>query len=132
MKTLKIKHVLFFALVTIGFTSQGFGQSRPMDDATPEEKAEMATEKQKEKLSLDSNQEKQMYEINLKYIKEMEEIQAGGRSRSTMVKLKDMSDRRDKEVKGILGKDQYKEYTKMQEERREEMKKRMQSRRGNG
>lgn len=103
-----------------------------MDDATPEEKAEMATEKQKEKLSLDSNQEKQMYEINLKYIKEMEEIQAGGRSRSTMVKLKDMSDRRDKEVKGILGKDQYKEYTKMQEERREEMKKRMQSRRGNG
>ena len=95
-----------------------------------EEKAQKSTEMQKPRLNLNEEQAQQMYDLNLKYIAEMETIQAEGKSRSMMMKLKDMSGRRNAEVKAVLDKAQYKEYEQMQSERRAEMKKRMMEERG--
>lgn len=96
-----------------------------MGDKTYEEKAQIITDKQKESLALEDEQAAQMYNVNLKYIEEMETILAGGRSFSTMQKLRKMSSRKDKETKEILSKDQYKLYLKDKDQMREQMKARM-------
>lgn len=128
MKSNTMKQIFFIGILTVGATFYSLAQDGAMGGGTTEEKATAATERQKEKLGLDADQETKMYDINLKYIKEMEQIQAGGRSKSTMMKLRSMSGKMDKEVKEILTKDQYKEYKEMKDQRREEMKKRMRSR----
>ena len=132
MKTPNIKRLLLLTLVMMTISLAGMAQNADMANATVEEKAEVATEKQKEALGLDSGQEEEMYALNLKYIRELEDIKAGGRSLSTMRKLKDMSGRRDEEVKGVLSKDQYKEYEKFRDEQRAQMKKESQARQANG
>ena len=89
---------------------------------TQAEKAQALTEKQNERIHFSDGQEKQMYDINLKYVKEMEKISAGGRSMSTMRKLKSMGDEKDKEVKKVLNGDQYSEYLEQKQEMQEQMK----------
>lgn len=132
MKAL-MRHLLFYVLLIGGINIQGFSQDQQMTkDSTEEEMARSGTDRQKEALSLNGQQEEQMYEVNLKYIKEMQEIRSEGRSLSTISRLKAMSGRMDEDVRAILNDDQYKEYLKMKEERQKEMKKRMKSSRGSG
>lgn len=119
-----MRHVIFTTLVLFinAFSAKGQEQERP--NFTVEERAEFQTQMHKERLALSESQEESMHAINLKYSEEMETIMAGGRSFSTMRKLRDMGNRKDKEVKKILDKDQYKTYLDMKEEMREMMKER--------
>ncbi len=98
--------------------AQGMGG---MSDKTDEEKAQMLTDKQNETLSFYGSQATEMYDVNLKYLQEMQKIMAGGRSFATMRKLQNMGGQKDKEVKSILDKSQFKEYKKLKEEMREQM-----------
>ncbi|UZR97370.1 hypothetical protein [Chondrinema litorale] len=120
--------VLFNLLFVFFLASSAYAQNGAMADMTSEEKAELLTEKQKEKIEFYDDQEEKMYDVNLKYVKEMESIVAEGRSMSTLNKLQSMSGKKDKEVKEILDKDQYKTYLKMKEDVRQEMR----NRRGSG
>lgn len=124
---MKTRKKLVFTLLAVCFTFLSFSQqeSNKMGEGSSEERARTATEKQKETLGLSEEQEEEMYAHNLKYIKEMDVIMEGGKSMSTMMKLKDMSGRKDKEAKAILNKEQYKIYQKNKEERRAEMRKKM-------
>ena len=112
---------LFFALILMA-TSSVFAQSTNAANMTQAEKAQALTEKQNERIHFTDGQEKQMYDLNLKYIKEMEKISAGGRSMSTMRKLKSVSDEKDKEVKQVLNGDQYNVYLEQKKEMQEQMK----------
>ena len=119
---LKIQRVaLFFALILMA-TSSVFAQSTNAANMTQAEKAQALTEKQNERIHFTDGQEKQMYDLNLKYIKEIEKISAGGRSMSTMRKLKSVSDEKDKEVKQVLNGDQYNVYLEQKKEMQEQMK----------
>jgi hypothetical protein len=112
---------LLFALILMA-TSSVFAQGSKSANMTQAEKAQALTEKQNERIHFSDGQEKQMYDINLKYVKEMEKISAGGRSMSTMRKLKSMGDEKDKEVKKVLNGDQYSEYLEQKQEMQEQMK----------
>lgn len=127
MKNNQILRVISLFAFFLVMASSVFAQDVLLSDMTHEEKAEAATEKQNEQLQFYADQEQQMYDINLKYINEMETIMAGGKSMSTMMKLRNMGRRRDKEVKEVLDKDQYKMYEEMKEEMKAEMKAQMQS-----
>lgn len=124
-KTRKKRHSklrgFIFILSFLAMATSGFAQNREASDKTPEEKARMMTDKQKEKIDFSDAQEQQMFDINLKYAKEMEVIAKGGRSMSTYRKLQDMSSRKDKEVKAVLDKDQFKVYSKQKKELRSQM-----------
>ncbi len=117
-----LRKSVLLVLVVFTMVVPGFAQMDGMSDLTPEERAQMATEKQKEQLNLTDEQTEDMYALNLKYMNEMMEIRKGGRSMSTMRKLRDMGSRKDKETKAVLDKQQYKEYLKMKDEMRSQMK----------
>ena len=125
-KTQKKQHSklrgFIFVLSLLTMATSGFAQNREASDKTPEEKSRIMTDKQKEKIDFSDAQEQQMFDINLKYVKEMEVIAQGGRSMATLRKLRDMSSRKDKEVKTVLDKDQYKIYLKQKKELRSQMK----------
>ena len=123
MNTL-LKSICLSILIAFSLVSQVSAQYQSQANIVPEEQAKEATEGQVKRLNLSEKQEVDMYEVNLKYIKEVKQIRSEGRSISTMRKLKDMNRRMDKEVKAILDRDQIKEYFKLKEERRKEMKSR--------
>ena len=125
-----IRNVLLTGLLTVSIVIPGFSQEEQMTDTVSVEMAKVRTEEQKQALNLSDQQKDLMYDINLKYIKEMQQIRTEGRSVSTLKKLMAMSDRMDKEVVTLLDEDQYKGYLKMKDERRKEMMKRMRSQRG--
>lgn len=128
MKTIQknplLSTVVLFAVFVLSLPNVQ-AQAMGMADTSDEEKAQMLTEKQNEKISFYGIQEQEMYQVNLKYIQEMQRILAGGRSFSTMQKLQSMAGKKDKEVKLILDKKQFKTYRKMQDEMREQMRSQM-------
>lgn len=103
------------------------GQDRQRQDLTTEEKAEMQTNMMADKLSLTEDQKTLVYEINFKYAAEMETIMQEGRTRETMRKLRDMSGRKDEELKSVLDEGQYSQYLTLKEEMRQKMKERRKS-----
>ncbi len=118
------KTVLLFAL-SLMMASSLLAQSS-MADMTNEEKAQAITEKQNQAIHFSDSQAKQMYNINLKYIKEMEKAYAaGGRSIATRNKLKSLDGQKDSEVKKVLDNEQYKVYLEKKKEIREQMKAQM-------
>ena len=117
-----------FILSLLTIVTSGFAQNGKVSNKTPEEKAQLMTDKQNENIGFYDDQKKQMFDINLKYMKEMEVITQGGRSMATVRKLRDLSSRKDKEVKAVLDKDQYKTYLRHKEQIRSQMRS---NRRGN-
>jgi len=113
--------------LTVSIVIPGLGQEEQKNDTTAVEIAKERTEEQRETLSLSEQQEKLMYDVNLKYIEEMLVIRTEGRSVSALKRLREMSDRMDQEVVVILNEDQYTNYLKMKDRYRKEMKKRMKS-----
>jgi len=128
MNQMKSFYNVMLSVVILLLGTATYAQDKKMADASPEEKAELMTEKQNEKLQFYDDQENRMYDINLKYVKEMERIRSQGRSRKTLMDLRDMSKRKDKEVKQVLDDDQYYTYLEMKEAMREQMRERMKSR----
>lgn len=96
-------------------------------DVNAEEKAEMQTNMMAERLSLTEEQKTLIYEINYKYAAEAESIREGGRSRDAMRKFRDMSERKDGELKAVLDENQYRQYMTLKEEMRQKMKERRKS-----
>lgn len=117
---------MFIALMLL-CTNQLLAQEVRQSEMTVEERAEMQTNLMNEKLSLSEEQASLIHDINVKYAVEAEIIRKGGRSRGTLNHLRDMSQRKDKELKNILDKEQYKHYLVLKEEMRQRMKDRKNS-----
>ena len=110
----------FFLLAAVS----GYSQTITPEMST-EEKAEILTNRQDAEISFEGAQRDEMHVLNLKYLEEMEEIRSRGRSFSTLRSLRDMSKRKDKEVKQILDKEQYDKYLDQKEEMKSEMRAQM-------
>jgi hypothetical protein len=90
---------------------------------SPEERAKSDTELYKKELNLTADQEKEVYDLSLKYSNKFREIfqsSSGDREsmRSEMMKVRE---ERDKDFKKVLDGKQYKGYLRIQEERRRQM-----------
>jgi len=107
---------LFFAaalfVITMGAKAQSADSSK-----TPEGRATALTEKMKTQLSLTDDQVPQVQAINLKYAQKNQEIWTGTGGRFAKFRaLKSSQKDKDKEIKAVLDKDQYKKYAAMKEE----------------
>lgn len=96
--------------------------SQNWQNSTPEEMAQRQTDQIKEKCGIDKDQEKKVYDLNLKSSKEMakmrEGMQGGGDRDAMREKMTKMREEQNKEMKKILTADQYVKYEKYLEERR--------------
>ena len=106
----------------LAISTSSSAQNRQVSDKTSIEKARILTDKQKEQIDFSDDQEKQMFDINLRFVKEMDAISQEGRTMSTFRKLRDMSNRKDKEVNAVLNKDQFEIYKKLNKDIRSQMK----------
>jgi len=116
-----MKKILFVFMVSILVTTISYAQNRGgQRNFDPEEIAKRQTEELKETLDLKKDQEKKVYELNLKNGKKMAEMRQnsdGDREamRASFMKLRE---EQNKEMKKILSDTQYKKYEKYLEERR--------------
>jgi len=96
-----------FLAVSIGVKAQSADSTR----------AATLTEKMKSELSLTDDQVPQVQAINLKYAQKNQEIWTGTGGRFAKFKaLKSSQKDKNKEMKAVLDKDQYKKYEAMQQE----------------
>lgn len=98
--------------VSIGSKAQSADSTR-----TTEGRAAALTEKMKTELSLTDDQLPQVRAINLKYAQQNQQIWTGTGGRFAKFKaLKSSQKDKNKEMKAVLDKDQYKKYETMQQE----------------
>jgi len=119
--------LLIAMLFGMGMTIAQPGGQRNMD---PAERAKNQTAELKEALSLNKDQEKKVYDLNLEASKEMQKMREnnqGGGFEGMREKMGKIREEQDKKMKEILTADQWSKYEKYQAERRE----RMRQRRGN-
>jgi hypothetical protein len=77
-------------------------------------------------LELDSTTAEKVHAINLKYALKMEESRGQIESRFEMMQLMEKTNNaKNKEMKQVLAKDQYKKYIRQQQEQRQRMQQRM-------
>lgn len=125
-----MKRLGFLLLVLVLGTSISIAQNRgEQRNMNPEDMAKNQTKELKEKLDLDSKQEKKVYELNLKSANKMvamrDEMRSGNGDRDAMrQKMTELRNEQNKEMKKILSDDQYKKYEKYVEERRNNMRNR--------
>ena len=125
MKTNLLKLVLSVSLILISIVA--IAQRDQL--GTPEERATRQTARLKETLKLSPEQETSVAEINLKYAKQAQPlIETGGRNLRTLREAKSIMKNKDREMKEVLDKDQYKEYQAIKEEMRTAFKERRRSR----
>lgn len=114
-----MKKIGFLLIALIMGVMVGTAQNR--QNLSPEEMAKQQTAEIKEKCGLDKDQEKKVYDLNLKSGKEMvkmrEQMQGGDRD-AMREKMTKMREEQNKEMKKILTAAQYTKYEKYQEERR--------------
>jgi hypothetical protein len=120
------KTSVIIALMIFSLTS--LAQRENMRNMSVEERAQMQTERMTTSLELDSTIIDQVHEINLKYAKQIEEGRGENISRFDMMKLMEKTNNaKNKELKAILTKDQYKKYMRQQQEMRNRMQEHMSS-----
>ncbi len=113
-----------FGILLMIFTlAANLSHSQPTRrEVDPEEMAKRQTEQLKEALDLNADQEKQVYELNLKTGKKMrsmrEEMSAGSRPEGMREKMAAMREEQNAKMKEILNEAQWKKYEKYLEERR--------------
>ena len=79
----------------------------------------------KEVLKLSPEQEPTVADINLKYAKQIQSLmETGGRNLKTMRDAKAIMNSKDKEMKEVLNKEQYKQYEDLRDEMRNAMRER--------
>ena len=100
----------FSSFVTLSAQSQGRGGFGNM---SPDERAKMITERMKEQLKLNADQEKKVSEINLKYAKKNQEARKAGNEAEVKKAMDVNNTARDGEFKKILTAEQFKTYQKM-------------------
>lgn len=113
-----------FSLVLTAILSAGaFAQSKMTDEQKKEAKARY--EQYKQKLNLNDDQSKKVDAINTTYFEGIGELKNSNASKlSKYRKFKSLSSDRDKKMKAVLTKEQYKTYKEQQEQRKEEFKQR--------
>jgi len=96
--------------------------------------AKKMTDTMKIRLPLtDSIQYQKMYDLNLKYIEQQQEVLSGaGGKMSKFRELKSLQSKKSAEAKALLSKEQYKNYQAVVSEMREQMIERRRSRKGGG
>jgi len=120
IKLAPMKKLGLLLMIVILGTTVSMAQNRGGQNSTPEERAKSQTAELKELLDLKKDQEKKVYDLNLKTGKEMAALRSGGGDREGMrEKYGKMREESNKEMKKILTEDQYKKYQKYQQERRE-------------
>ncbi len=99
------------------------GQDRRSFD--PEDMAKRQTEQLKELLSLNKDQEKKVFDLNLETSRQMRALRednrsSGGGFEGMREKMGEIRDKQDAKMKEILTDAQWKKYQKYQEERRQQ------------
>ena len=113
--------VCMMAIVAVGVSAQPPQGQR--QQATPEERAKQRTEQLKKDLGLNETQEKQVYDLQLKMMKEMEAMRGSGQTDREKMRT-EMGKRQTEmtaEMKKILTEDQFKKWEKQEAERRGNM-----------
>lgn len=77
-----------------------------------------------EQLNLTSKQKNDVKAINLKYAEKLQIIRQQPRSRSNLIAFKNMMEEKNAEMKMVLTRQQYADYEKIMEKRKDEAKKR--------
>lgn len=118
-----MKKLGFFLLFVIAFTTVSVAQNRGMGNFDPKEMAKRQTDQLKETLNLNQDQEKKVYDLNLKNAEEMStlrgEMMNGGGDREAMrAKMTKLREAQTAEMKKILTDSQFEKYEKYLEERR--------------
>ena len=116
--------VAFFVsimLITQCATAQDSGDG--FKNKTPEQRAQLQTNMMKTKLNLDSAQTLLVQDINLKYAKEIDPVLTGDADRMAKFRqMKSIQEKKNKELKAVLSKDQYKQYEELEEEMKKKFK----------
>lgn len=93
-----------------------------LKNTTPEQRAQFQTNMMKAKLQLDSVQSTKVQAINLEYAKKLAPVlEDGGGRFAKLRKLKTIQDDKNKDLKAVLTKDQYKQYQDLEAEMKEKI-----------
>lgn len=126
--TVAVFAVCFAAIVHMASAQEKLDEL--MTDTSPEERAQMQTDRMKEKLALTEAQTPQVHEINLKYARKMQDAYNDGGGRLQKLKrIKGISQEKDKELKRVLNSSQYATYESDKEAMKEKMRARAKERR---
>ncbi|HWB93571.1 MAG TPA: hypothetical protein VG605_17040 [Puia sp.] len=122
-KKIRLRLAAAFLILTLGAKAQ-----RTDSTSTPEARATALTEKMKTQLALTDDQVPQVQAINLKYVEKNQEILAGTEGRFAKFRaFKSSQKAKDKELKAILDKDQYKKYEAMKEQMKNQVRQQYQN-----
>jgi hypothetical protein len=116
-----MKRLAFILALLIGFSASVTLNAQPQGkggfgNMKPEDRAKMITERMKEELKLNADQEKKVSEINLRYAKKNQEARKAGDEAAVRKAMDANNAARDGEFKKILTADQFKTYQKMVQE----------------
>ena len=126
-----MKQILTLLLLLM-ISSYSIAQRNDFRDMPPEERVQIQTDRTADFLELDSLTKDKVFEINMKYAREFEAGRKEGASRYEVMKQMDkLNVSKNKEMKAVLTKDQYKKYLRQQQEMRNRMQQRMESGGGN-
>lgn len=100
-------------------------------NATPEKIAEVQTKMLSDTLKLDSAENNQLYQLNLKYANKLQDLKSINDRKKKIKEFRAMNNDKDKEMKDLLSDEQYKVYLGLKQEMQDKMKQRMQERRNN-
>jgi len=101
--------------------------AQQMQMKSPQERAQKQTMWMQKNLGLTEEQNKQVYNINLKYAQQVDEARAGAAGAEKKMEVRDLQKDKEAELKGVLTGDQFQKY----QARQQEMKDRRQERRAN-
>ncbi len=126
-----MKQILTLLLLLM-ISSYSIAQWNDFRHLPPEERVQIQTDRTADFLKLDSLTKDKVFEINMKYSREFEAGRKEGASRYEVMKQMDkLNASKNKEMKTVLTKDQYKKYLRQQQEMRNRMQQRMESGGGN-
>jgi hypothetical protein len=113
MKTMfRLSTLVLFLFIGIGAL-----HAQETTKASAADRAKKMSDKMKTELSLDSATYVNVYAINLKYAEKNAEIRNGSEGKLAKLKsIKASNEEKEKEMKGVLSKEQFKKYKELQKE----------------
>jgi len=107
---------MVITLALFGSIGHMVAQENQPQERTPEEIAQKQTNKLTKELALTEDQQKSVYDINLKYAQQNKEL------RQSLLKTKQQLDKRDKELKATLNDEQKEKFDELRASQREKFK----------
>lgn len=107
---------MVITLALFGSFGHMVAQENQQQERTPEEIAQKQTNKLTKELALTEDQQKSVYDINLKYAQQNKEL------RQSLLKTKQQLDKRDKELKATLNDEQKAKFDELRASQREKFK----------